>query len=164
MANLTRRSTSTSAYREELLLSEKYSCCLCWNVVTGAFFIGIVGFVGCIFYLLSMALARLTYNIIPAAFGFINYSFLLVAQFSKRSYFYFIYITINVRIRQSNLQIIYRFSEFYSIAELRCFWASCSILCLNFISTSLLDTSKGIHESNLVLKVVFTRLFLNILI
>lgn len=91
---LTRRSASTR--REELLVSERYSCCKCWNVVTGAFFIGVVGFVACTFYLLAMVLAQLTYNIVPAAFGLINYSFLLIAQFSKRACFYLIFIVINI--------------------------------------------------------------------
>jgi hypothetical protein len=78
------------------LIAERYSCCFCWNVVTGAFFIGVLGFVACTFYLLAMVLAQLTYNIVPAAFGLINYSFLLIAQFTKRPCFYLVYIIINL--------------------------------------------------------------------
>ncbi|KAI6210953.1 hypothetical protein M3Y96_00382200 [Aphelenchoides besseyi] len=87
---------SASIRGDELLLSKKFSCCFCLNVVTASFFIGVTGFISCVFYLLVSVLASFTYNIVPASVGVLNYGFLIVGQFTKRPCFYSIYIITNL--------------------------------------------------------------------
>lgn len=145
---------STSTRKEELLLSERYSCCCCLNVVTGAFFVAIIGFTGCTFYLLAMILIQMTYNIVPAAFGLINYSFLLAAQLSKRPCFYLIFITMNV----SQVCILstfntLRFWGWCFTPWSSFFWDWCCSWCPAFTSILLRRISKETHMQSSALKV-----------